>query len=304
MSTLVTAVIPAYNYAHFLPRAIDSVLAQTYSPVECVVVNDGSTDNTAEVLARYGNRIRAITQENRGLSAARNTGINAARGEFVALLDADDFWLPAKIAQQLAAFEATPQLGAVGCGVELIDSAGEHIAFLDYAQSYPAPPKNWDPISQLRAVAARQFWVSGSGSGAFIPKRTLEDVGAFDETLRAAEDWDMWLRIAAKYPIRNVEDVLVKICLHGSGSFRNAEKMEHNQWKVYEKASMRWSELLDGATFRRMRALILADAGGEYVFAKEYSMALRRYAASLRQWPFHPQRWRRMARLLLKHVGI
>ena len=304
MSKLVTAVIPTYNYAHFLPRAIDSVLAQTHSGIECVVVNDGSTDDTAQVLARYGSRIRAITQENRGLSAARNTGIAAATGELVAILDADDSWRPTKIAKQVAAIEARPELGAVGCGGELIDSDGQHIAYLPYAQSISTADGSFVPAAQLRAVATRQFWVSGSGSGALIPKSTLDDVGVFDETLRAAEDWDLWLRIAAKYPIYNVADILVDICLHGTGSFRNAEKMERNQWQVYKAAATRWPDRLDKVTLRRMRALIFADAGGEYISSKDYRMALRRYAASLVQWPFHLQRWRRMARLLLLRLGV
>ncbi len=305
MSRLVTAVIPAYNYAHFLPRAIDSVLAQTHVGVECVVVNDGSTDNTADVLASYGDRIRAITQPNSGLSAARNTGIRAAAGDFVAFLDADDRWEPTKIARQLAAFDDHPNVGAIGCGAELIDAAGNHAAFRTYAETHASSGGLvWQPGAQLRAVAIRQFWISASGSGAFIPRRVIDDVGFFDETLGAAEDWDLWLRIAAKYPIYNIKDVLVRIYLHGSGSFRNADKMERNQWKVYDAALERWPDLLDGLTRRRMRALILADAAGELVFAKEYSAALSRCVASLWQWPFHSQRWRRTARLLLKRIGI
>ena len=247
MGKLVTAVIPAFNYARFLPRAIESVLSQTYREIECIVVDDGSTDNTSEVLARYQTRVRAIAQNNRGLSAARNTGIHAAAGEFIAFLDADDLWLPAKIAEQLAAFQAQPNLGAIGCGAELVDAAGVHIRFLDYAQRHPVLHESWNQVSQFRAVALRQFWVSASGSGALIPKRTFEDVGVFDETLRAAEDWDMWLRIAAKYPIFNVDDVLVRIFQHGSSSFRNADKMERNQWSVYGAALRDWPNLLDGA---------------------------------------------------------
>jgi len=96
-SPLVTVVIPTYNYGRYICETVESALGQTYSPVEIIVVDDGSMDDTRERLATYGDRIRYIHQQNRGLSAARNTGIQAARGEFVALLDSDDLWLPDKV---------------------------------------------------------------------------------------------------------------------------------------------------------------------------------------------------------------
>jgi hypothetical protein len=112
----------------------------------------------------------------------------------------------------------------------------------------------------------------------------------------------MWLRIAARYRIANVPEVLMTSSRHGTGTFRNAEKMETNQWKVYRAAVSRWPDLLDARTRRRMRALILADAGGEYMFAKKYDCALRRYAASLREWPLDVARWYIAARLVLRQL--
>ena len=298
MSKLVSVVIPTYNYARFVGRAIDSVLAQAYAPVECVVVDDGSRDETPQVLARYGDRIRAIRQENSGLSAARNTGIRAARGEYVAVLDSDDYFRPDKLAKQVALIESAPGLGAVGCDVQHVDADGKEL----HRRHFVDPPAALD--EQLRAVATRRAWVGGSGSGGLFPRSVFDQVGLFDETLRAAEDWDMWMRIAARFPIRNATDAVTCISLHGTGSFRNAEKMETNQWKVYELAVGRWPGVLDARTRRRMRANILADAGGEYIFGKEYKMALRRYAASLRQWPMQRLRWYAVARLLLRQVGV
>jgi glycosyltransferase involved in cell wall biosynthesis len=304
---LVSVVIPAYNYARFVGRAVDSVLAQTYAPVECVVVDDGSTDETPQVLARYGGRIRSIRQENRGLSGTRNTGIRAARGEYVALLDADDYWRPDKIARQVELAEATPGVGAVGCFGEAVDRDGSHLRYLRFPAAVPGGGGAADgrPLAtQLRAIALREHWVGCSSSGALIPRAVLDEVGPFDETLRAAEDWDMWLRIAARHAIVNVTDVLAFICQHGTGSFRNAEKMETNQWKVYERAIERWPRELPPAVRRKMRANILADAGGEYIFGREYKLALRRYAASLKEWPMERLRWYAVARLLLRQVGV
>src|SRR5688572_6603202 len=298
MNSLVSVVIPTFNYGGFVGRAVDSVLAQTHAPLECVVVDDGSTDDTPTVLARYGSRIRVIRQENRGLSAARNAGVREARGAYVALLDADDFWRPNKVEKQVALMQSTPGLGAVGCGAEYVNRDGSHRSF----QHFEDPPSEVGP--RLRAIATRRYWVGSSGSGALVPRRAFDEVGLFDENLRAAEDWDMWLRIAARFAIRNVPEALSCICLHGTGSFRNAEKMEKNQWAVFEAAVRRWPDLLDAPTRRRMRALILADAGGEYAFGKAYGAALRRYLASLKEWPLHGRHWYRVARLVLKQVGV
>jgi glycosyltransferase involved in cell wall biosynthesis len=288
----VTAVIPTFNYARFVGRAVESVLAQRGVAVECVVVDDGSTDDTPAVLARFGERIRVIRQENRGLSAARNAGIAAAKGEHVAFLDADDAWKPEKLARQLALLASDTELGAVGCGWEIDDGRGPPRAVPVRAVPRPLPER-------LRGVATRTAWVEGSGSGALVPRRVLEVIGPFDEALRAAEDWDMWLRIAAAYPIANAPEVLVTISRHGTGTFRSAEKMEANQWRVHDAAIRRWPVLLDGPTRRRMRALIAADAAGEHLGAGRRRAALARLVESLREWPLDGGRWALAARLAL-----
>jgi hypothetical protein len=112
----------------------------------------------------------------------------------------------------------------------------------------------------------------------------------------------MWMRIGSRYPMASVPDVLVSVCLHGTGSFRNADKMERNQWKVYESAIARWPDVLDARTRRHMRALILADAGGEYLFGRDYKMASRRFLAALRHDPMEPRRWYTAMRVLLKRL--
>jgi len=121
---LVTAVIPAFNADRFVVEAIESVLGQTHSQVECIVVDDGSTDRTAEVVQRYGERVRLLRQRNAGVSVARNIGAAAGSGGFVAFLDADDRWHPAKLERQLARLQgATAQTMAV-CAVRAIDETG------------------------------------------------------------------------------------------------------------------------------------------------------------------------------------
>ena len=112
MNVTVSVVVPAYNYARYLPKAIDSALGQTHPPLEVIVVDDGSTDDTPRVLAAYADRIRVIRQANQGAGAARNAGIAAARGEYVAFLDSDDLWHPRKLELQLARFASDPETTA------------------------------------------------------------------------------------------------------------------------------------------------------------------------------------------------
>ncbi len=293
MRPLVSAVIPVYNYARFVGRAIDSVLAQTHAPIECVVVDDGSSDETPQVLARYGGRIRTLRQENRGPSAARNAGIRAARGEYVALLDGDDAWKPEKIARQLAVAEADEEVGAVGCGYEWTYPDRPAAAF----EGGPIPE---DRVARVRALATRTAWLGGSSSGALIRRRVFDEVGYFDEELRCAEDWEMWLRIASRHRLANVPDPLVSILQHRTGTFRNAEQFEDAQGKVLRIAAERWPEVFDGGLRRRLKALILADAGAEYIAAGDFRKAFARYAASVRAWPFAPARWGIVARLALR----
>src|SRR3954470_18053198 len=125
---LVSTVIPTYNYGHFVQGAIDSVLSQTHRDIECIVVDDGSTDDTQAVLARYGDKIRTIRNQNSGPSAARNSALRIARGECVAFLDGDDEWKPDKISKQIAVLERSPDVALVGCGVLMVDESGATVA--------------------------------------------------------------------------------------------------------------------------------------------------------------------------------
>src|SRR5258708_4350216 len=119
-----SVVIPAYNHARFLRETIESVLVQTLPPDEVIVVDDGSTDETPAILASYSSRLTVVRQDNRGFSAARNTGAARASGDVIAFLDSDALWLPTKLERQIVRLTADPDLGLVHCGVEEIDAAG------------------------------------------------------------------------------------------------------------------------------------------------------------------------------------
>lgn len=225
---LISAIIPTYNHGAFIREAVDSALAQTYKNIEVIIVDDGSTDGTNSLLACYGNRINYIYQENRGLSAARNRGIREAKGDFIAFLDADDVWFPDKLIMQLKEFSYSPYVGLVGCGGYFISENGkalEQFIKLNYKSH-----KNLLNDLYLKNI------VSG-GSEVLVKNKCFERVGMFDESLKAAEDWDMWLRILSKYEARFVEKPLVKIRVSEnsmSGS-SNADKMLKNELVVLDK---------------------------------------------------------------------
>ena len=223
----VSVVIPTYNYAHFLPRAVESVLTQTLPASEVIVVNDGSTDNTPDVLARYGDRIRVIHKRNEGLPAARNTGAMLASGDLIAFLDSDDAWLPRKLELQVRRFGSEPDLGLVHCGVRDVDSKGvplrEH---LDGLEGWVA----------LELLLFRRAVILGGGSAAVVRRSAFLEVGGFDTRFRHSEDWDFYYRVASVYKVGFVPEILVHYRLHGGNMHRNVRAMEQAMLLAYAKA--------------------------------------------------------------------
>jgi glycosyltransferase involved in cell wall biosynthesis len=199
-SPFVSVVIATYNYGRFLPDALDSVRAQTFSDYEILVVDDGSTDDTETVIARYlaDPRIRFLRIDHLGQPAAKNTGIRHARGQYVAFLDADDRWLPTKLEKQVALFRAEPDLGVVYSRWRAIDERGRSIP--DWAR----PVHRGDVLGQL----FRRNFVCFSSS--VVRTTVFADIGCFDERIPLSIDYDLWLRIALKYPFDYVDEPLAE----------------------------------------------------------------------------------------------
>jgi glycosyltransferase involved in cell wall biosynthesis len=200
----VSVIIPAYQYGHFLGEAVDSVLAQTYKDYELIVVDDGSTDQTREVAAAYGDRTRYIYQDNRGLSAARNTGVAASKGEYVGFLDADDVWLPNKLEVEVQFLDTHTSVGLVYSNYTYFGSRGD-------------PRRrgfDGDPLVSVYAPKGQFPNNFVSSSAVMVRKRCFEKVGLFDEALRTAGDLDMWLRMATCFEIGYINTPLSKYRLH------------------------------------------------------------------------------------------
>jgi glycosyltransferase involved in cell wall biosynthesis len=199
----VDVIIPAFNAAKYLPFALESVGAQTFDDWHIVLVDDGSTDDTAQVIApflgRYGSKITYIQQENRGLPASRNRAIKSSTSEFIALLDADDIWMPCRLSESLGVLTTRPQVGLTYGLIKLVDSEGRTNRTWTGNQGHP----EGQIASQIymRKIELPCPTIT-------FRRRCVDEVGFFDETMRATEDRDLWLRIALRYEVAFVPEIL------------------------------------------------------------------------------------------------
>lgn len=223
----ISVVIPCYNAERYLQGAIDSILSQTCQDLEILVVDDGSTDGTQQMVSgvRDG-RLRYLHQQNRGPAAARNRGIAAAQGEYIAPLDADDLALPRRLEKQLAILEAEPDLAVVGSGYEWIDDEGHHLSWASHSwQKYPELNefRNWlfdCPFVPSATMFRRAAWV---------------DVGGFDEELIGPEDWNFWMRLALHGHRMTWHREVVCLYRHRADSVsQDAERMLANSAKAVQ----------------------------------------------------------------------
>lgn len=200
----VSVVIPSFNMARFVRDAVESALNQTYTDFELIVVDDGSNDDTEHILQPYRGRICYFKQANSGVSAARNRGIELARGQYVAFLDADDLWLPDKLELQMQAFDRQKDLALVACGYSVRRSDGKTVMRNVVRKNYPTRTELFKALSICQLIP-------GCASGVMIKKKCFSEVGVFDTTLMMGEDWDMWLRVISQYGAYFVERILVVI---------------------------------------------------------------------------------------------
>jgi len=205
MKPTVSIVVPTYNRAHYLGQAIDSILSQTYTDYEIIVIDDGSTDHTAELVKAMSDpRIRYIFQENQGISGARNTGVQTARGRYIAFLDSDDVWLPDLLQAAVETLDTDPAIGLVYARAQAFDREGTPLP-----QKTGAPPKFAD--DPLQSALWGDFVTTIT---VVVRRELLERVGPFDETMKGNEDWDMWIRLARVSQFRFVDRVLASFRVH------------------------------------------------------------------------------------------
>ena len=262
----VSVIIPAYNQAGYLAKAIQSVLDQTWSDFEILVIDDGSTDDTREIAQAFRDeRIRYIFQDNRGLSAARNTGIVHSTGTYISYLDADDQFLPEKLALLLEALENHPHFGFAAGQAIPVDEDNRPVGEI-FNVPLPNESHNWllgNPL-HVGSVMIRRTW--------------QEKAGFFDDTLRSYEDWDMWLRLArVACPMTWVPQPVSLYRFHQKQMTRLGRQMTEATFAVLDKhfadptLPESWTALHDQAySNAHLRAAMQAYHAGEYSAAQSH----------------------------------
>lgn len=208
----ISVIIPTYNGARYIRQAIDSVLAQSYSDYEIIVVDDGSTDNTAEILWPYGDRITYLYQSNQKLPTARNNGITASKGKYLAFLDSDDLFLPDKLEVQARYLDERPDVGLVASGWQYIDDDGWILSTSEPQEDRPITLETilFGGLAPVHAVLLRREWFGR--------------VGGFDPQFAYCEDMDLWYRLAlAGCPMVWVEAIVCQYRIHTDNMSRSPE---------------------------------------------------------------------------------
>src|SRR5215472_1421850 len=269
----VTAIIPAYNAATYLPKAIESVFAQTYRDWEIVLIDDGSTDNTGAVAQPYRlrapERLRYFYQENQGLPAARNAAIRHARGELIAILDADDVWKPERLVYSVAALDGRPDVGLAHGRVERIDSEGHFIDF-------PPANRRWLEGNISHYIYTRRAHIQCPT--ATFRRSCVEVLGGFDSAIPGTADRDFWFRISEHYRVAFVDKLLASYRVTSDSMSHDVERMR--TWQI------RFVQKHYGSKSYRPGDLRLAMASihreqGDLLFRSDWPKALGQYLRAL-----------------------
>lgn len=281
----VSVVIPTYNAASLLPDAVEGVLAQTYPEVEVIVVDDGSTDETPEVMAQYEDAVRYIRKENGGSASARNRGIREAEGAFIALLDADDVWMPEKLERQMAQFDAHPDLMWSYTNWVLVDEDSEEPVY------YAHQVMECQGGDVLRPLLGRLFIPP---STEVIRREVFDEVGLYDESElhRISEDWEFSLRVAERYPVGYVEEPLMKRRRH-AGKKTSTMDLEHalrSRRAIIEKTVHRNPDRLKDLLPSAL-ANLYTKMGRKWMNREERGRALKHFLTALQHEPTYWRAW-------------
>lgn len=294
--SLVSVIVPVYNRAGYVCEAIESILNQSYREVEVVLINDGSTDDTIDVLMRYQNthptRVIVIDQKNSGQVVARNNGIKKASGKYIAFLDSDDTWAENKLELQMPLF-SEKDVGLVYSGIYNIDENGKLIdeELCDSALV--------DDIYYHLLIRNRM-----TGGTVVVSREALDKVGLFDEAFSAAENWDLWLRISKHFKARLVNQPLVYYRKHPGNMSKDFNLMISAKEAILNKhTNPNESDSKALAAFVEAQA-DLAYVKGVYHFSNtEYSLARGYFKEALSLVPDYKDAKIRLARTLLGRPG-
>jgi glycosyltransferase involved in cell wall biosynthesis len=286
---LVSVVIATYNMAQYLPQAVQSVLAQTHAQVEIQIVDDGSTDDTAQVVRRWlgDARVHVHRQPNGGQAQARNRGVALARGSYVAFLDADDEWLPHKLSRQLPLF-AAPEVGVVYSDYERMDGEGRAL--------------HKPPTVMYRGRVSGALLIDNfvSFQTAVVRRECLERHGAFDESVRMGDDYDLWLRLSAHYEFDFVPEATVRYRIWPGQMSRNYRRRYESAIGTMQRFLDRNPGLVTAAQIRAAWAHTYTGRGNNTLWQeKRRGAAMQDYLRALSFRPDYWPAWRAILRGLV-----
>jgi glycosyltransferase involved in cell wall biosynthesis len=272
---LVTVIITCYNIRDYLEDAICSVLNQTYDNLEIIVVDDGSTDGTDELMRSYRMALVYLEKVNGGPSSARNYGVARARGEFVAFLDGDDIWERFKLEQQVAVLSTHTELGMVFSDFSTFDEAGTVVTEKNKSMFC-----HLEPLAYEYLVDRNNFIYP---STVLIRKKVLDQVGGFDESLRGPEDWDLWLRIVRYAAIAGIHAPLARIRQHATNISGIVLPMLENERRAIENQRA----FLSSICFRKRLARLYLLNADRSIHSGQRIQALVLVCKGMIIFPFH-----------------
>ena len=276
MTPELSVIIPAYNAARTIGPAVDSVLAQTFADFELIVIDDGSRDATADAVEAYDDaRLSLVRSENRGVSAARNLGLEHASGSFVAFLDADDAWRPEKLERQHASLASAPEAGVCFASAQVVDDGLRAIG-LDPAV---------DRRDFTEALLLEGNIIAGGGSSVMARASLVERLGGFDAELSQCADWDMWLRLSSITGFIPLADALVQYRSAPGSMSSNPDLLEQDTIALLDKFYASQAASAYGRVRRRAYANQWMVCAGTYLQAGRKRDAVRCAAAGLRSDP-------------------
>ena len=294
-SAMISVIVPVYNRAHLVTKTVASILGQTYRNIEIILINDGSTDDSLEIIQalQLGNPgvIHIIDQENQGQTIARNQGIKKANGKYIAFLDSDDLWLPDKLEHQIPLFDQG--VGLVYGGVEFINECGETTGF------DPCDPSVQGNIYPQLLVKNRM-----TGGSVVVLSEALATVGLFDPEFKAAENWDLWLRICKEYQARLVNKPVMKYRLHQNNMSKDALLMQDAKRQIMAKhCDKNSSDKLVAHYSKLAEADLFYKVGVDYFSREQFGKAVQNFLQVIKISPFYEDTPVRLLRSLLGSKG-
>src|SRR5690554_967859 len=286
---LISVVIPTYNRADFLKEAIDSVLAQTYPNFEILVVDDGSTDNTRDILKEYSQepRFRYFYQKNQGQSVARNYALSEARGDFVCFLDSDNRWLPYKLEVSLQAFRDHPDVSIVYGDIITINEKGQEVSRQNMRRY----------SGRITPYLFQDNCVSMNTS--MTRRQCFNEMGGLEVGRRAADDYELWLRFSARYKFLYIREFLAEYRVMENQISSNKDRRFQSNREIMENFVRRFPDALTPAEQKEGWCRFHVRKGRYHASVGELAKAAQEYWQALGYQPFSKTPWRAVARLAL-----